>query len=84
MTAFDEVANQSAQPLPESTGAGGRRGRFASDEWRSRSHELKEEFFALMDQLADGEISASQAKVETDRINRDMATLIKLTLTKRD
>ncbi len=36
-----------------------------------------------MDQLADNEITTTKVRIETDRINREMATLIKLTLQRR-
>ena len=80
MTAFDDAANRSTASV--TTRADARRAR--EEDWSSRRRELKEEFFSLMDQLADGEISPADAKVETARINSEMATLIRLTLLKRD
>jgi hypothetical protein len=84
LPAFDDTADRSTASAGSAGNVSRGRERLAADEWRSRSRELKEEFFALMDQLAEGEISPSDARVETTRINDEMATLIKLTLLKRD
>lgn len=82
MTSPDD-GGQAAQASTNSDYAASGLGRSGDDEWRIRNHELREEFFTLMDRLAAREITAAKASSETARINREMATLIRLTLEKR-
>ena len=74
-TIHEDASQATANPIDAAPGA---------DDWRARSQELREEFFTLMGRLADKEITTTIARMETTRINREIATLMKLTPRKRD
>jgi hypothetical protein len=74
-TVHEDASQATVNPIDAAPG---------SDDWRARSRELREEFFTLMGRLADKEITTTVARIETTRINREIATLMKLTTRKRD